>query len=61
LEFPSTNNEGGYEALIQGMILALQMRVENMVVIGDSELVINHIKKKYRIKKKIETLCKKSM
>jgi ribonuclease HI len=40
-----------YEALIQGMILSLQMKVENLVVTGDSELVINHIKKKYRIKK----------
>jgi ribonuclease HI len=45
LEFPCTNNEAKYKALIQGMILSLQMKVENMVVIGDSELVINHIKK----------------
>jgi ribonuclease HI len=51
LEFPCTNNEAEYEALIQGMILSLQMKVENMVVTGDSKLVINHIKKKYRIKK----------
>jgi hypothetical protein len=36
MEFPCTNNEAEYEALIQGMILALQMKVENLVVIGDS-------------------------
>jgi ribonuclease HI len=51
LEFPCTNNEVEYEALIQGMILSLQMKVENMVVTSDSELVINHIRKKYIIKK----------
>jgi ribonuclease HI len=33
------------------MILSLQMKGENMVVTGDSKLVINHITKKYRIKK----------
>jgi ribonuclease HI len=61
LEFPCTNNEAEYEALIQGMILALQMKVENMVVTGDSELVINHIKKKYRIKKeKIKHYAKRA-
>jgi ribonuclease HI len=49
LEFPCTNNEVEYEALIQGMIISLQMKVENMVVTGDSELVINHIKNKYKI------------
>ena len=51
LEFQCTNNELEYEALIQGMILSLQMKVENMVVTSDSELVINHIRKKYKIKK----------
>jgi len=51
LEFPCTNNEVEYEALIQGMILSLQMKFENMVVTSDSELVINHIRKKYRFEK----------
>jgi hypothetical protein len=45
------NNEAEYEALIQGLTLALQIKVNNLVVIGDSELVINHIRKKYNIKK----------
>jgi hypothetical protein len=52
LEFPCTNNEAEYEALIQGMNLALQMKIEHLIITGDSELVINHIKKKYKIKKK---------
>jgi ribonuclease HI len=32
MEFPWTNNEVEYEALIQGMIIVLHMKVENMVV-----------------------------
>jgi ribonuclease HI len=51
LEFPCMNNEAEYEALIQGMILALEMKIENLIITGDSELVINHITQKYKIKK----------
>jgi hypothetical protein len=51
LEFPCMNNEVEYEALIQGMNLALQMKIEHLIITGDSELVINHIRKKYKIKK----------
>jgi ribonuclease HI len=51
LEFPCTNNEAEYEALIQGMIISLQMKVENLVITGDSKLIINHIRKKYKVKK----------
>jgi ribonuclease HI len=51
LEFPCTNNEAEYEALIQGLTLALQMQVNDLVVNGDSKLVINHIQKKYNMKK----------
>jgi ribonuclease HI len=51
LELSCTNNEVEYEALIQVLILSLQMKVENPVVTGDSKLVINQIMKKHRIKK----------
>jgi hypothetical protein len=51
LEFPCTNNEAEYEALIQGMIISIQMKVEHLVVTSDSELIINHIKGKYKIRK----------
>jgi ribonuclease HI len=51
LEFPCTNNEAEYEALIQGMILALEMKIEHLIINGDSELVINQITQKYKIKK----------
>jgi hypothetical protein len=33
------------------MIISLQMKVENLVITGDSELIINHIRKKYKVKK----------
>jgi ribonuclease HI len=51
LEFPCANKEATYEELIQGMNLALQMKVEKLIVAGDSKLVIKHIKNKYKIKK----------
>jgi ribonuclease HI len=45
LEFPRTDNEVKYEPLIQGLTLALQMQVKDLVVTGNLELVINHIKR----------------
>jgi len=51
LEFHCMNNDAEYEAFIQGMILALEMTIENLIITGDFELVINHITKKYKIKK----------
>jgi ribonuclease HI len=51
LEFPCTNNEAEYEALIQGMILALEMKIEHLIVTSDSELVINQVIQRYKIKK----------
>jgi len=33
------------------MNISLQMKVENLIVTGNSKLIINHIKKKYKIKK----------
>jgi ribonuclease HI len=41
IEFSCTNNEAEYEALIQGMILAREMKIKHLIVTSDSELVIN--------------------
>jgi ribonuclease HI/probable phosphoglycerate mutase len=61
LDIPCTNNETEYEALIQGMNLSLQMKLENLIVTIDYELVINHIKNKYKIKKeKLEFYVKRA-
>jgi ribonuclease HI len=50
LEFSCTNNGAKYEALIQGMILAQEMKIQHLVVTGDSELVINQVTQRYKIK-----------
>ena len=44
LDFPTTNNEAEYEALIAGLGLAGILRVENLKVHGDSKLIISQIK-----------------
>jgi len=59
LNFPCTNNEVEYEALIQGLIPMLQMKVRDLLVTGDLKLVINHIKKRDKIKKEILKLYAK--
>jgi ribonuclease HI len=51
LEFSCTNNEEEYEALIQGMVLVEEMKMEHLIVTGDSKLVINQVTQKYKIKK----------
>ena len=51
LEFPCTNNEDEHEELIQGITLSLQMKIKHLIIINNSELVINHIMKKYKIQK----------
>ena len=41
LEFPASNNEAEYEALIAGLRLAKEMRLEQVKVYIDSQLVVN--------------------
>ena len=41
LDFPTTNNEAEYEALIAGLNLARVLRAKNLRVYGDSRLVIS--------------------
>ena len=43
LEFACMNNEAEYEALIQGMILTQEMKIEHIIVTCDSQLVINQV------------------
>ncbi|KAL8108705.1 hypothetical protein AgCh_008657 [Apium graveolens] len=44
LDFPTTNNEAEYEALIAGLGLAGTLRVKNLKVRGDSKLIISQVK-----------------
>jgi ribonuclease HI len=43
LEFECTNNVAEYEALLQGLKKALDMRIQNLIVFGDSGKVRNSI------------------
>lgn len=51
LQFECTNNEVEYESLIQALELEKNMGIRCLWVFGDSELVINQVKKNYGIKK----------
>ncbi|XP_074297564.1 uncharacterized protein LOC141628303 [Silene latifolia] len=46
-EFKATNNEAEYEALILGLQLALDLRVSQIEVYNDSQLIVNHVNDLY--------------
>ena len=46
-----TNNIAKYETLIQGFILAQKRKMRSLLVTGDSELIVKHVKKKYSVNK----------
>jgi ribonuclease HI len=46
-----SNNEAEYEALIFGLLLALSMDIRNMLVYGDSQLVVRQINGIYEVHK----------
>ena len=51
LDFPMTNNESKYEALIAGLNLAKAVGAENMVVYCDSQLVTSQVNGNYECNK----------
>lgn len=50
LDFPTTNNEAKYEALVAGLDLTKAARAENMVVYCDSQVVTSQINDNYECK-----------
>jgi ribonuclease HI len=40
LEFECTNNTAEYEALLQGLRKSLDMKIQNLTVFGDFEIVV---------------------
>ena len=50
LDFPTTNNEAEYEALIAGLDLAKAARAVNMVVHYDSQIVTSQVNGNYNCK-----------
>ena len=47
LDFPTTNNEAEYEALVVGLDLAKAAGAENMIVHCDSQVIISQINNDY--------------
>jgi hypothetical protein len=44
LEFECTNNTAEYEALLQGLRKALDLKILNLTVFGDSEIMVRQLK-----------------
>src|SRR3954464_15118806 len=47
---PCTNNVAEYNALLIGLQLAHQLGVRNLQAYGDSELVINQLRREYEVR-----------
>ena len=45
LHFPSSNNVAEYEALINGLRIAIELGIRRLYVWGDSQLVIDQVMK----------------
>ena len=52
LNFPTTNNEAKYKALVAGLDLAKAAGAENMVVYCDSQVITSQINGNYECKNK---------
>jgi ribonuclease HI len=50
LEFQTTNNVAEYEALVLGLRVAKDMKIEELAVFGDSELIVHQVKNMYQAK-----------
>ena len=50
LDFPTTNNEAEYEALIAGIGLANSLRVKNIKICWDSRLIVSQVNGDYEAK-----------
>ncbi|XP_070022700.1 uncharacterized protein [Nicotiana sylvestris] len=50
LRFPCTNNMAEYEACIMGLNLATDMNVQELLVIGDSDLLVHQVQGEWATK-----------
>ncbi|XP_024037570.1 uncharacterized protein LOC112097200 [Citrus clementina] len=48
LEFPATNNQAEYEALIAGLELARAVKADRVKIRTDSQLVVNHVSERFQ-------------
>ena len=50
LQFPATNNEAEYEALLIGLSLARVLETKTLIVQANSQLIIGQVKRDYEVK-----------
>jgi ribonuclease HI len=62
----ATNNAAEYDGLLQGIIMATRLEIKKLMVKGDSQLVINQMTGKYRVRhpdlkivnERVQNMCK---
>ena len=52
LQFRTTNNEAEYEAVIAGLIMALELGAEYVEIQSDSQVIVGHIRGEFKAKGK---------
>ncbi|XP_070029768.1 uncharacterized protein [Nicotiana sylvestris] len=57
LRFPCTNNMTKYEACIMGLNLAIDMNIQELLVIGDSDLLVHQVQGEWATKNTKILLC----
>ena len=50
LEFPASNNEAEYEAILSGLGLAITLNASKVKIHSDSQLIVGQIRKEYKAK-----------
>ena len=50
ISFPCTNNIAEYEGLVIGLCQAIKWNIKNLLVFGDSQLVIKQVTNEYHTK-----------
>ena len=50
LDFPATNNEAEYEALLEGMAMVQRMGGKSIKLFSDSKLVVDQVKGEFEAK-----------
>ena len=50
LEFPASNNEAEYEAILSGLCLAITLNASKVKIHSDSQLIVGQIRKEYEAK-----------
>ena len=50
LQFPTTNNEANYEAVLTGLDLAKAVEASLVVIQNDSQVIVGHINRDYKVK-----------